>query len=167
MSGTKGLFFETSALIRNVVAGPEVKAGILHAARSFSILGSSCFVHDECVVVLRGAYNTVIDAVRRVLNPDRPRRFSDIWQDAVDIVGTPNLPGGNKMCVYLEAALRRKLKSELVTPREIVSLLEGQRENALESIFFIGDRDILRESRLIDQSSCCGWRETMRSEERR
>jgi hypothetical protein len=154
----EGLFFETTALVKNVAAGPNVRTGIAQTAKPFKILATSSFARCEYFHVMSACYGTVIGALRRFPSLDQIAPFNDIYQDALEVLPVPRVPGGDSLLGMLTLSLKDRFKNSLITRRQVIHELEGERSNVLASVFVLNDgREIADHLADIDRCSCCCW----------
>jgi hypothetical protein len=151
-----GLFFETTALVKNIVSGPETKGGILDSAMRFDVLATSKFARCEFEHVMMACYNTVIGSLRKYVRQNQPIPFNDLFGDALDFLPAPRVAGGESLLAMLTVNLKDRFGNDLVTARRVILELEGELNNVLACFLVVGSREV-RDDFDLDAASCCAW----------
>jgi hypothetical protein len=156
-----GVFLETSAQILRLLSGSaDMRHGIQEIAQTSSKVGTSSFVFAEFKAVIGNLYSLLAEGMRALPQPSQPRSFTELWKSVAEAIPV-FIRGGPKLLSIIVAEfgdeLAQKYERRQVTPVEVASFLDGQKNILLQSFFFFGGRDMKAEGLYFDNSSCCVW----------
>jgi hypothetical protein len=142
------LFLETTAQFYRIAGPPSIQETIQELIDRSDKVGTSAHVKREFDYVYGGFFKSVIFNVRRLPNQSRPQNLARMWLDVFHLM-PKHFPGGPYLFLSLGMLLIERLGNKLMTPTELINVLEAYRESLLGR-FHRGDF-------FFDKSTCGVW----------